>query len=740
MVTLATNSDGTGYSRVFIADNQDLSIPVIPDLLDGKISFIRVLTWEWVSKKGWCGYDPNEINLVKATWRYDWSAGGATTSSVEYVPIRQNGGWPGWSEINGKQYVSHVLGFNEPDHTEQSNLTVVQAVSQWPDMLRTGLRIGSPACTNFSWLYSFMDSCKAKNYRVDYVAVHAYWGGKSPINWYNDLKYIHDKTGRPIWITEWNNGANWTTEGWPDNARPLLLTTANAAKQLSDLKGILQVLDTASFIERYSIYNWVEDARNMVLKGVLTPAGKYYSDDNSVMAYNSKNEVIPTFNYVTPSLAISFVTSRLTLSVTDPNLENYAGCIVEKKIDNGNYTEFFNSDISTLKTCIDTFDITSGSKIRYRVRSKWSGGILSPYSNEVGFDVSNGNDIQYGIFSLSNVGWNNVFYKKPFAAAPVVILGAATNNNSTVILTPRAKMITSTGASRTSVQLAPWAYQKVTTLAKEENIPYLILSAGDYNFGGLAATAGKRDTVSSVWKPVVFNTPFDTIPVVFASQVQATTTNATVVRVRNITKTGFEVKLQKESAIKTTIPSETVTYFAIKPGIGTMDNRKIMVGRTANNYIGSIYSSIYYKDTIANPIFISQMQTCNDDTVTAGMRCLYVSTYYSNVVKQREKSTGNLTTLPETGGWMLINPVSEMPSGVNGPTVESFKFYPNPVNDFIYLTSNISESYTVDIFNLVGVLVKSIYLKDNKIDVRDLKPGCYIIRTANHGSNKFIKL
>src|SRR5665647_255712 len=126
-------------------------------------------------------------------------------------------------------------------------------------MLRTGLRIGSPACTNFSWLYQFMDSCKARNYRVDYVAVHGYWGGKTPQNWYNDLKYIHDRTGRPIWITEWNNGANWTSEWWPSDV------PSQQAKQLADIKGILTVLDTAHFIERYSIYNWVEDKRAMIL-------------------------------------------------------------------------------------------------------------------------------------------------------------------------------------------------------------------------------------------------------------------------------------------------------------------------------------------------------------------------------------------------------------------------------------------------------------------------------------------
>ncbi|MGC3979418.1 MAG: glycosyl hydrolase [Paludibacteraceae bacterium] len=410
MVTFATSSDGMGYSRVFIADSKDLEVPILPDLLDKKISYIRVMQWEWPTKKGWCGSNTAEYIPLNTTWRYDWSAAGNTTTSVEYVPIRQNGSWPGWDEIGGKSYVTHVLGFNEPDHTEQSNLTVTQAVAQWPNMMKTGLRIGSPACTNFSWLYQFMDSCKAKNYRVDYVAVHAYWGGKSPQNWYNDLKYIHDRTGRPLWITEWNNGANWTTESWPTSDHSL--STENAAKQLNDIKAILQVLDTAHFIERYSIYNWVQDCRAMVLNGNLTPAGQYYANNKSVMAYNPINEVIPTFVYGNPSLNIAFGTKNLTLIITDPNFENFVGAVVERKIDDGEYAVIYDTDTYDVKTFSDNFDITSGvNKVRYRIRSKLANGSLSIYSNEVGYDVTSGSDnIQYGKLSAANVGWNSLFF------------------------------------------------------------------------------------------------------------------------------------------------------------------------------------------------------------------------------------------------------------------------------------------------------------------------------------------
>ena len=739
MATLANATDGTGYSRVFIADDKDLEISILPNLLDKTISFIRVLDWEWVTKKGWCGYDPTDISFIKPTWRYDWSAGGTTTSTTEYVPIRQNGSWPGWAEINGKQYVSHLLGFNEPDHTEQSNLTVSQALAQWPDMLRTGLRVGSPACTNFSWLYSFMDSCKAKNYRIDYVAVHAYWNSKSPQNWYNDLKYIHDRTGRPIWITEWNNGANWTNENWPNNTRPLLLTASNAAKQLADLKGILQVLDTASFIERYSIYNWVEDARAMVLNGTLTPAGQYYAADTSVMAFNRKMEVVPGFVFGTPSLSFTFLINKLKLTINDPNGDYYRGFILQKKVDDGTYVDLYRLDNTTINNYLDTIDLNLGSKIRYRVQTIVSDGSISAYSNETGYDVTNNSDIQTGNVSESNIGWNPVLFRKPYTATPAIILGSPTNNNSMVYMSVRPRLVSL--SSRFNVQLAPWSYQKIAALSKEETVPYFVIPTGTYNFGGLSAIANTT-IVKPTWTAISFATPFTTVPVVFVSELYPANTFATCVRVRNITTTGFEAKIMKETAVTTALSAmgETVSYFAITPGTGLIEGKKVIVGKTDNAAVKSTsYTTLNYGDSIANPIVLSQLQTCNDDTVTATLRCLSVTSKFCNVTKQREKSTGATTSLAESAGWMVISPVA-VNTSVNAPIADQLSISPNPVKDVIYLNRRNDENLKVRIYNMVGLLVKIVDVKGNKIDVSDLTSGCYILQTVQNGSKKFVKL
>lgn len=740
MATFATSNDGLGYSRVFIADSKDLEIAILPDLLDNKISFIRIFQWEWVTKKGWAGSDPGQYVPLNVTWRYDWSASGSTTSAVEYVPIKQNAGWPGWGDINGKQYVTHLLGFNEPNRPDQSNMSVSQALAIWPEYMKSGLRLGSPSPSdpfgsNGAWLYEFLDSCKARNYRVDYIAIHAYWS-KSPQQWYNDLKWVYNKTGLPIWITEWNNGANWTNETWPTADRSL--SEANATKQLNDIKAILNVLDTASFVERYSIYNWVQDARAMAIGNTITPAGQYYASNKSVMAYNPKYEVIPGFIYRNPSLGINFGSKNLTLTINDPNFENFEGAVLEKKTDNGSFVEIANTTDRSTKLFLDTLNISDVKKIRYRIRSKLSNGNMSAYSNEVGYDVTSGDVVQLGNIGVSNTGWNALNFVKPYTSVPSIILGAPTNFNFATLVSPRSKLVSS--SSRVNIQLAPWEYQKVTSFTKEDKIPYFIIPAGTHDLGGIKAVAG-RNTVGPNWTTITFATPFESIPVVFANQILPSTSFATTVRVRNVTKTGFEAKIQKEAAVTTTIPNEQVTYVAFTTGQGTVNGNKIIVGKTADNFVSSAYKTIDYGETIPDPVFISQMQTCNDDSVTAVLRCTSVTENSSNIVKQRERSTGNFVQAAETAGWLVSSAIPNIISGVNNSELSELRIYPNPVREKLYVSGlNTFDSSNVEIFNMTGVLVIRQKSAENEIDVSALPPGYYLLKTKNRVPTKFVKL
>ena len=333
MAVLASGTKGSGYSRVYVADHQDIEVPVLPKALYGRISSVIVKKWQYVSKKGWCSTTSNsaiatECKKMRATWYYTWSADRSSTYDTEYIPIRQHIWWPSVSDIAGHTDATACLSFNEPEHSEQhDNCACGGTISPWtacthtPDFQQTGMRIGSPAPTDASWLTEYITNCNNMAYRCDFVAIHAYWGTNEAANaqaWYNQLKSIYNNTKRPIWITEWNNGASWTTESWPSGYSEKL------EKQRKAIKEIQNVLDTCSFVERYAIYNWDTYYRAMINwdDGNVLPAGKVYRDSKSDFAYNAKVQFTPVWwtpSLKTPTLGLRINDADATLVATVTN-------------------------------------------------------------------------------------------------------------------------------------------------------------------------------------------------------------------------------------------------------------------------------------------------------------------------------------------------------------------------------------------------------------------------------------
>ncbi len=280
MATLAQNENGTGVSKCYVAQDGDLDVGLLPAALDNSVRFVRVFPWRWVAKKGIAGNIEPNLNVK---WLYNWNLSRTSPLDWEYVPIRQTRYWPGLNEDWKYRGATHVLGFNEPDHTDQANMTVPEAIANWPILLATGLRVGAPAVSDggLSWLYSFISQADAANLRVDFVPVHYYRSYSNPANpagaanqLYNYLKGIYDTVKRPLWVTEWNNGANWTTDPDP-----------TFAQQTATVAAMIDMLDNAPFVERYAIYNWVEDVRRVVWDdNSTTDAGAVYRDNASPLA------------------------------------------------------------------------------------------------------------------------------------------------------------------------------------------------------------------------------------------------------------------------------------------------------------------------------------------------------------------------------------------------------------------------------------------------------------------------
>jgi autotransporter-associated beta strand protein len=290
---LAQSANGANYSRCYVAQDGDLEIGVLPATLDKQVRFIYVTPWRWTSKKGICPVATSAPGPLDAVWYYNWNLNQSSSRDLEYVAIRQQPYWPGLSQNWQALGINTVLGYNEPDNPVEDaykNLnppgSVSDAVSRLPDQLATGLRAGSPATTDggvSSWLFPFIQQADAAGLRVDFVAQH-YYQSHNPADaagcasqMYNFLLNIWNNTHRPIWVTEWNNGANWTDGTWP---------APTYAQQQACVQAMVNMLESTPFVERYALYNDVEVTRAVMTNGVLTGAGVVYSNQVSNLSYS----------------------------------------------------------------------------------------------------------------------------------------------------------------------------------------------------------------------------------------------------------------------------------------------------------------------------------------------------------------------------------------------------------------------------------------------------------------------
>lgn len=172
------------------------------------------------SKKGAAGGGINgkelaaRLKALKLDWTYNWGRSNSNSSrtypdTIEYVPMIWGTKKPiadACREVKAhKDQFKYMLGFNEPDHSDQSNMTVEAALAAWPTLMDVGLPLGSPAPAVYKdkWMREFMKKAEAKKYRIDFVCVHLY--DKPDAGKYiKALTEAHKMYDRPIWLTEFS--------------------------------------------------------------------------------------------------------------------------------------------------------------------------------------------------------------------------------------------------------------------------------------------------------------------------------------------------------------------------------------------------------------------------------------------------------------------------------------------------------------------------------------------------------
>lgn len=295
MATMTIFQNGTGKSEVYVASEDALEVD-LPTALNNTVSYVRVMPWNWVTKKG-----ASKFIEVGTTWTYNWNRTGESLPNIEYVPMSWGGGGASSAVVTeyiAMENVTHLLGFNESDNCngqsgQYGDLCKIEvAVPLYKNLMRSGLRLVSPSPREggpFGWLKNFRDLAVESDVRYDVLGVHWYDWGSNPANrpfedpqaifnrFKDYLDRVYEEHQMPIWLTEFN---------------------ANANRDVSVHQGFMELalpyLESLDFIERYDYFEPSEEVANnrediefakfYDTDGNITPFGIFYRDFESTPA------------------------------------------------------------------------------------------------------------------------------------------------------------------------------------------------------------------------------------------------------------------------------------------------------------------------------------------------------------------------------------------------------------------------------------------------------------------------
>ena len=175
----------------------------------------------YISKKGMGFYSGNGYSAIQdaqnmgLSWYYNWGtaptyAGTCPNQKINFVPMiwgAYNGSNEQLTTIKNAGYKT-VLGYNEPDFVDQSNVPVATAIANQHYFTNSGMRIGAPATAiqapNSEWFNEYWQGINTDD--IDFIPVHNYPGNigvtdkeikdnaKSFLNFINET---HNKFNKP---------------------------------------------------------------------------------------------------------------------------------------------------------------------------------------------------------------------------------------------------------------------------------------------------------------------------------------------------------------------------------------------------------------------------------------------------------------------------------------------------------------------------------------------------------------
>lgn len=316
-VCFANNPDGTGHSRIYIADKDELVVNELPDgfvTKDGTgrsfISFVKVERHHWTEKK--IANSIYEAPLMNASSYFNYFLSEKDYGATDYECVyncENNSREHTAKEVRDLTRISVIMGDYLPDFsTFPETTSPEQAVRSWPGMFTAGVRTGAPSGYEKTWNKRFFEMIDSLNYRVDFARLYHKFKNSEELE--SDIDYLLSVGNkRPVWINEITFAGEPFTDTYSQDAT----TEEEIFSQSADLlKQTLQIFDRNPKIERFRIAGLKKDDDLTV----LTPLGEVYRDFETGMSFSAANQYEHLWHIAPPLPLLSLSKDRKTLRLS----------------------------------------------------------------------------------------------------------------------------------------------------------------------------------------------------------------------------------------------------------------------------------------------------------------------------------------------------------------------------------------------------------------------------------------
>jgi hypothetical protein len=256
-----------------------------------------------------------EVLKTGVSWFYNWGISFNNTlnsavaaAGIDFCPMA----WNGLNADALRNYVAqhpdcqYLLAYNEPNLTDQANMTPAKAAELWPALKATatelGLKVVSPAMNYgtlagysdpIDWLDEFFTLVPLSD--IDAIAIHCYMSSPASVKSFVER---FRKYGKPIWMTEFC--------AWENNP--------TRDKQREYLCDVINYFEADPLVGRYAWFKYDENPNkapyyalrpNGNTKGELTELGQIYaaiSSFDKTTAYPA-GDIVPAEHYSNTNLS-----------------------------------------------------------------------------------------------------------------------------------------------------------------------------------------------------------------------------------------------------------------------------------------------------------------------------------------------------------------------------------------------------------------------------------------------------